>query len=277
MAIEEVTVHVDNSAACVKRLQAAIELARQHNAHLMGLYVLPMYRIPTYAEVQIGSEVIEQGVRAMREKAETARVQSKTAADNAGVAMEWRSVEGELVTTLTEHARYTDVMVLGQGDPSDTADVSTGVADRVVLESGAPIVVIPYIGPQASFGDRILIAWNASRESSRAVRDALPFLQRADAVEVLSINPERGLVDEGDIPSADISRHLARHGVKVNANSTVAKDIDAGDVLLSRAADMSADLIVMGGYGHSRFRETVLGGVTRHLLSHMTVPVLLSH
>jgi nucleotide-binding universal stress UspA family protein len=120
----------------------------------------------------------------------------------------------------------------------------------------------------------VLVAWNGSREAARAAHDALPLLQQADQVHVLAINPG---ADAGDIPTAEISQHLARHNVRVEASQLVAKDLDVGDVLLSRAADLGSDLIVMGAYGHTRLRETILGGATKHLLAHMTVPVLMSH
>jgi nucleotide-binding universal stress UspA family protein len=149
--------------------------------------------------------------------------------------------------------------------------------EKVVLESGRPVVVIPFIGAPQTIGKRVMVAWNASRESVRAVNDALPVLVQSDTVEVLAINPPAGETGDGDIPCADICLHLARHGVNAVAESMQAADISVGDVLLSRAADRGVDLIVMGAYGHSRFREIVLSGVSRRLFNHMTVPVLFSH
>jgi len=123
----------------------------------------------------------------------------------------------------------------------------------------------------------VLVAWNASREATRAVHDALPILERADLVHVMAINPDHGRAGHGDIPGADICLHLSRHGVKAVCEHITADDLDPGEMLLSRAADEDCDLIVMGGYGHSRMRQLVLGGTTRQLLAHMTVPVLFSH
>ncbi len=190
---------------------------------------------------------------------------------------EWRAVEGELASTLDESARYTDLVVLGQYHPQDVSDTNQGLAARLVLSAGRPCLVIPYIGTQETLGQHVLVAWNARREAVRAVNDALPILQKAESVIVLAVNPPTGEAGEGDIPSADISHHLARHGVKAEARSTIAPDIDVGNLLLSNATDLGADLIVMGAYGHSRLRETVLGGVTRDLLQQMTVPVFMSH
>jgi len=145
----------------------------------------------------------------------------------------------------------------------------------LALGVGRPVLIVPRYGTFETVGERVLVAWNGSREATRAVHDALPLLKLASSVTVLSIDPEH---DTGDrIPGADIALHLARHGVAAEGMSTVGLDISVGDLLLSRAADLGADLIVMGAYGHSRVRELVLGGATRHILQHMTVPVLMSH
>ena len=155
------------------------------------------------------------------------------------------------------HARYADLAVLGQADP-DNPPLGAGVVEAVLLGSGRPALVVPFIGAE-SVGQRVLVAWNATREAARALNDAMPLLAQAEKVTVLSVNPERGIGGEGDLPAADIALHLARHGVKAEAAHTTAEDVSVGDILLSRAADLGADLIVMGGYGHSRAREFVLG------------------
>src|SRR3954454_13493204 len=146
-----------------------------------------------------------------------------------------------------------------------------------MLSSGRPVLAVPYAGQFERVGERVLVAWNASRESTRAVNDALPLLRGAKVVTILAVNPRQGIEGHGDVPAADIALHLARHGVKAEAAHTVAKDISEGDALLSYAADIGADLIVAGAYGHSRARELVFGGVTRTLIAEMTAPVLLSH
>ncbi len=277
MALKDLLVHVDNSKACAGRVGAAVRLAATHRAHLTGLYVLPMVYIPGYAEMQIPAEVIEAQRRATHARAIEAEAAFKGAADKQGISAEWRCVEGDFAQTLTLHGRYVDVLILGQADESDPMSVSEGLAEKVVLEAGCPVLVIPYIGALNAIGERILVAWNASREAVRAIHDALPLLERAKSVDVLSVNPPGGAKGDGDLPSADICLHLARHDVKAKADHIEAHDVDVGDMLLSRAADKGVDLIVMGAYGHSRFREFILGGATRHLLEHMTVPVLMAH
>jgi nucleotide-binding universal stress UspA family protein len=139
---------------------------------------------------------------------------------------------------------------------------------------GRPVLVVPRYGTFPTIGERVLVAWNGAREAVRAVNDALPLLQRAQLVTVLSIDPSDA---DHRIPSADITLHLARHGVTAVAAQTRGTDLLVADILLSYAADLGADLIVSGAYGHTRLRELVLGGMTRHLLQTMTVPVLMSH
>jgi nucleotide-binding universal stress UspA family protein len=191
----------------------------------------------------------------------------------------WRLVEGNLPATVALHARYADVTVLGQVNPYEHRDGlgSDAVAVTTVMTSGRPVLAVPFAGEFPTVGGRVLVAWNASREASRAVNDALPLLQSAEMVTVLAVNPRHGINGHGDVPAADIALHLARHGVRAEAAHTVANDIPEGEALLSYAADIGADLIVCGAYGHSRARELVFGGVTRTLLSEMTAPVFMSH
>ena len=172
-------------------------------------------------------------------------------------------------------ARYADLVVVGQADPEPTATPSD-LPETVALATGRPVLVVPHIGAKPP-GKTVLLCWNASREAARAAADALPFLKAAQKVIVLVVNPKVSAAGHGAEPGADAAAWLARHGVKVTVQRDVAPDADAGAVILSRAADLGADLIVMGIYGHSRLREMVLGGASRTLLGSMTVPVLMSH
>jgi nucleotide-binding universal stress UspA family protein len=183
-------------------------------------------------------------------------------------------VEGTTPEILALHGRYADLLVLGQDDPeSDNA----GLLETVLFDSGRPVLAIPFAGNFNSIGKRVLVGWNASREASRALHDALPLIAKADTTTVFLANPKRGLGAHGEEPGADIARHLARHGLMVEVAKAVADDVSDSALLLNHASDMGADLLVMGAYGHSRLREFILGGVTRSLLREMTIPVLLSH
>ena len=275
MTISDVVVHIDSSTASRPRLELALRMAREYSANLTGLYVIPTYDIPVYAEVSVGPEILEQGTQALREKARAVRSSLEDFIAKSGVAMQWHVVEGDLVRTLVEHARVTDLTIVGQGHVEDDEDVSTGLADRVVLESGAPVLVVPHAGWGGSLAKRVLIAWNGGRESARAVRDAIPLIKDAESAEILSIRPKAESTSES--PGAEIAAHLARHGIDADTYTTTGKDKDAGAVLLERVKDTDRDLVVMGGYGHSRFRETILGGATRKVLREAAIPVFMSH
>lgn len=278
MALKDLLVYVDDSKANAARIDAAVRLAVEHDAHLTGLYVAPDQSMMTlYTEAHIPGEILEAQRQAAVERAGEAKKAFEAAAGKAGLSSEWRFVEGDFVRTLSLHARYVDLLIMGQSDPSDDLSVTRGALEQILLDVGRPVLVIPYIGAKQVPGKSVVVAWNASREAMRAIHDAMPFLERAKTVRVLSINPPRGPAGEGEAPGADVSHHLARHNVKVEAVHIEAEDIAVGEVLLSRAADQQADLIVMGAYGHSRYRELILGGATRSLLEAMTIPVLMSH
>jgi nucleotide-binding universal stress UspA family protein len=250
MTFKDILVHMDNSGRASVRLALAVALARSHGAHLVALYVRTDQAAP---EARAAFEAL-------------------TAGD--GFTAEWREVEGETADHLALHARYADITIIGQGENGDD---EPGLADALVLQVGRPVLVVPSAGSFATVGEQVLVAWNAGREATRAVHDALPLLRRARRTRVVVVNPGGGTSGHGDIPGADIGLHLSRHGVNAVCERISADDIGTGALLLSRAADEGADLIVMGAYGHSRLSELVLGGVTRHILRHMTVPVLLSH
>jgi nucleotide-binding universal stress UspA family protein len=202
----------------------------------------------------------------------TAAVESmvRRRGDVAGVTIEWRATEGDVTDTVKVHARYADLAIVGQS-PEDAID---DVAAGVFLGAGRPVLIVPRYGTFPTLGERVLIAWDGGREACRAVNDALPLMRQARHVVVLSVNARE---TPGLEPGDDIALHLARHGITVETSAQHATDIDVASLLLSRASDLSADLLVMGGYGHSRLREIMLGGVTRKILGEMTLPVLMSH
>lgn len=275
MSYRNILVHVDDSKACPARIELAANIAAEHGAHLCGLYTAqPMY-IPPYIAAEVGPDLYDVQRKAAKESAARAETAFNEITGKAGIETEWRFGEGYPADVVALHARYVDLTIVGQGDPED--DGSVNLADRLVLSTGRPILVVPYAGTYPHVGDRVVVAWNAAREAARAVNDAMPILENADKVTVLAINPEGGVKGHGDVPTADITLHLARHGVNAEAAHVFADDVDVGNMLLSRAADASADMIVMGGYGHSRFREAVLGGASNLVLRHMTMPVLMSH
>jgi len=280
----DLLVVVDNSKNCATRLDVAVHVASRFGAHLTGLFVTEPPHVPLWAQsegeayVRPPADYMERHRQAWHEAALGAQHLFRSRADVAGIATEWREREGDVTKIASLHARYTDMVIVGQLEPVLHAiHPARGLPERLLLGVGRPILVVPYAGTFKTVGERVLVAWNASREATRAVNDALPILQQASQVTVLAINPRGGVSGDGDVPGADLALHLSRHGVKAEASWVPAQDIEVAAMLLSRACDCQADLIVMGGYGHSRVREILLGGATRGILQTMTVPTLMSH
>lgn len=275
MSLKDILVYVDGSRETPSTLAAACALARDHDSHLTGLAVDRPPEIPGYATIEIPQSALEIIHAQRKEAAAKAREMFEKAVATAGITSRsgWSLARGMPLESLSLRTRYTDVVVVSQSNPEREDSAADDMVDDLILVSGRPVLVIPYIGAPDRIGKKVLVAWNASREAARAVADAMPILEVAESVEVIAVEPN-GI---GDVPGADIAEHLARHGVNATASKTTGLDIDVGDVLLNHVADTGADLLVMGAYGHSRMRELVLGGATRHLLLHMTVPVLLSH
>ncbi|GAB4478986.1 MAG: universal stress protein [Burkholderiaceae bacterium] len=268
-------VPVDPRPRSMRSLEIAGRIAEQWDSHVVGLYVKPPMYVP--AGVEGGAEALaELQRRTLAELVRDAQARFEAGVKAAGIARsEWRTAEGDIAEAVALHARYADLVIVNQTDPD--ADTRSNFADAILPWVDRPVLVVPYAGEFKTLGNRVLVAWNASREAARAVTDALPFLQRAQHVTVLSIAGKPGGTAFGDVPGADVAVYLARHGVKVDVAPTVAADVDAGNEILSRAYDYGADLIVMGAYGRSRVREIVFGGATRTVLQSMTVPVLMSH
>jgi len=228
----------------------------------------------------LGPEIQAQQVQMARAQADSALDLFKERARLAG----WGSVEtvassGDAFSALSLHARYNDLVVIGQHDPDEDYTQWPDAAafpELVAMGVGRPVLVVPYAGNFSKVGEHVLVAWDASREATRALTDALPLLKRARRVTVMAVNPEKAH-RHGAEPGADIALFLARHGVKVEATAQSSGGLDVGNFLLSRIADLDVDLLVMGAYGHARLRELMLGGVTQTILSSMTVPVLFSH
>ena len=280
MSYKDLLVHLDESKGCAQRVDAAVRLAASHGAHLTGFY--PMVEIPLLNAIR---ERIPRDIQAAMDadaqaRAEAALESFREAAERGGIAWGTRTdqaLDTTLARVLGMHARYADLAVLGQVDPNHPAYAGGHLPEEVVLASGRPLLVVPQDWAPGPLGERVLIAWDASREAARALSDALPILEQAASVLVVSVNPKSTPLGHGEVPGADIAVHLARHGVEVEVRSIELEQIEVGEALLSFAADGARDLLVMGAYAHSRLRELVLGGVTRTVLARMTLPVLMAH
>jgi nucleotide-binding universal stress UspA family protein len=220
--------------------------------------------------------IIENFRASQQAEAEKARKAFDDHARLAGISFESRVLSAgvaDAASTFATLARNGDLSVVGQAKPDDDLGEHL-TAEAALFESGRPVLLVPYIQNTGIKLGRVMVCWDGSRAAARAVGDALPLLRRANQIEVVTVEQAER---RNELRGAQIAEHLARHRLKVELKPIVAPDSDAANVILSHAADSSADLIVMGAYGHSRLREFVLGGATKEMLASMTVPVLMSH
>ena len=279
MDIKNLLLHLDHSTGCLNRLDTAFALAHEYDAAISGLFVVPDYVVPSYVEAQISVDLITDVTEKAIARAEETLADYRRRADEAKVDFKAEVVEGQVIPILREHSKYTDLLLLGQDNPEDPDNASYGLADALLFEGASPCMMVPHSGKLATPGQRVLLTWNASRESARALREALPILQRASTIVVLSSEPDDGDTDvaRGHPHAAELARFLDSHGIETVSSGISDVDLSPSEAILGQAADMNADLIVMGAYGHARLREIILGGVTRDLLKQSTVPLFLAH
>ncbi len=279
MSYKTILLHLTDERRLGRLLEPAIVLARRSDAHLVALTVLPPVIVEP-AFVPGGVVTIIDSHRKAYEKERTRmRETFESTVRAAGVSAEWLPIDCDETSVWKEVAKRgaaADLIVASEADPSWTYSHMMEAPAELILHSGRPVLLIPATGSHAGLGSRVIVAWNGKREAARAAHDALPILEMAAKVTVLWINPEADLA-AGDVPGADLCTTLARHGVRCDAATVDEPGRDAGEILLSRARETGADLIVMGCYGHSRLKEFILGGATRRVLKDMSVPVLMSH
>lgn len=280
MSYKTILVHVDTDKRCKQRLDFAAGMALSWGAHLIGLHLATPARIPGYAQALAGNDFIQEVVRRQREQIDALGATFDQAMRRHGlVGSEWRWAIGDPEQQAALHARYADLVIVGQNDPEEdkASGVTTAFPELLTLSCARPVLTVPYAGTFAPTFEHILVCWKPSREATRAVTDAIPFLSRAKKVSILSVNPKTTAQGHGDIPGADLALYLSRHKVNATVISYSAVKIDIGEQILSTAADLGIDLIVMGAFGQARLREIVFGGVTALVSRSMTVPVLFSH
>jgi nucleotide-binding universal stress UspA family protein len=253
-----IIVHLDAGTRRRARLDLAFTLAERHDAHLIGLFALESINPPTPEVAAMWIEEMLKQRRAAAAEVEQ-EFRDKMRMEQYTGRSEWRSTLDNGLAALQLHARFADLLVAGQPDPAGDG-VPAWFSRELVMSIGGPVLYVPHAGRFDDCGTNVLVPWNASRESARAVQDALPLLQQSAHTEVVTFGKGKARLDDY-LPDPDIAAYLARHGAGV----------------LSRAADNAADLVVMGAYSHSRLRELVLGGATRTMFDSMTVPTLMSH
>ena len=275
MTIKDIGVHVDHTPHSRIRIETGFKLARSLGARVIGIYCQPEAELPSYSGYPIAINLIEQLDQTLENEAEQARALFHDIAKSHDIPSSWRKTQGDVTHNTSLESRMVDLMILGQPHPGQGEP--RHIIDSVLLEAGRPCLVLPYIYQGQSFGKKSLIAWNGSREASRAIHDAIPLLQSSDKALLVVSDPSRTVFSEADMPGTTMATHLSRHGIEVELKLSYANTIKTSENLLSLACDEGVDMIVMGAWGHSRFRELVLGGMTREVLNSMTVPVLMSH
>jgi nucleotide-binding universal stress UspA family protein len=274
MSVLDILVVIDDAASVAQRFSVIAPLAQRCELRLTGLFTTG---VPTtaFGDLNGWAVLVDAYMTAQRAEAARAEAAFRTEMARLNLTGEWMSREAELASTVTALARLHDLVILGQPNPD--AAMAGVRPEEVVLASGRPVLVVPYAGEFTELGRHVLVAWSGTRESARALHDAMFLIERADAVTVLEVDrPAEGEAIP-DLAAADVAAALQRRGVAAKAESTVSDGTPIADIILSTAADLTADLIVMGAWGHSRLREFVLGGVSRGILEELTVPVLMSH
>lgn len=269
MDLKDILLLCDSSRQFPARLDLAFTLAQKHQAHLTGLF--PLSALPFRLQGKNPETAAANAELLFRQKTDEARISASWVCE--------RTLGDDAVTSLVaRHTQVSDLLIVGQTDPeAQDAYLPANLPERLVLCSGRPVLIVPYAGQFPTVGNRVLIGWRGGRESTRAVNDALPLLKTARMVHVLTINPPEEEEAIESLFAAELCAHLGRHGVAADPEEVLTGKLSVGDILLNRLTDEAADLLVMGVYAQTRRGTLSLGEVGRHLLRHMTVPVLMSH
>ncbi|HEU4852498.1 MAG TPA: universal stress protein [Telluria sp.] len=279
MSYKTILVHADTSPHAEARIKLAANLAFSCGSHLVGAAMTGLSRF-VYPDPSMPAAVdlISSQVDTLNERADAAIALFDAVAERTGLqTFEHRKLDDEADSAMALQARYADLVVVSQTDPDEPSSRAiSALPEYVMLNSPRPVLVVPYTNPPADIDRHVLIGWNGSPEATRAITAAIPLLRRARKATVAIFNADEHYGLHGDLPGADVATWIARHGVKVDVTSQ-RTTLDVGNALLSMAADMDCDMLVIGGYGRPRYRELLLGGVTRTVLETMTVPVMMAH
>lgn len=278
MSYKTMLVHVDGSRHADQRYRVAAWLAQQHGAHLIGAAATGLAAVSSGSLwLSADSPGIAPYLQNLTELADRSLDRFERVVGEIGVdSIERRRSDDDAASSIALQGRYADLVIVGQNDVSERASYGPDFPESVVMNSGRPVLVVPYANAVSTLGERVLVAWNESTEAVHAVAMSMPFLKRAARIYSATFTAHPHDTERAEEMGAEIGANFARHGISVEVHATPLQR-DAGNALLNLATDIGADLIVMGCYGHSRAREILLGGATRTLLESMTVPVLMVH
>jgi nucleotide-binding universal stress UspA family protein len=269
--IKDILVHVDTAPECDARVALAAAVAKRLQADLAAIFALPPPDLATWATGPT-LKALELELVELEASAVAAEAQFTAMLRKHSLRGRWLLERGSPADCVIRRSRAADLVVLGQRNPDRPQALEA--PENVIMACGRPVLMVPYIGSFMQTGDRPLLAWNDSRESRRAVRDALPLMTGKKPATIIWVKPEQ---QEGKTAIADLAEYLGRYGLKAESELVTDTELKPAEEVLARATDLAADLIVMGADGHSRAREIVLGGMTQDILRQMTVPVLMAH
>jgi nucleotide-binding universal stress UspA family protein len=283
MSYKTVLVSLNSFEQQKSLLQVCSVIARQNDAHVIGLYVVPAVRV--YGNLEMAAPIIVSDYHDhFEKKLQATREQFEKFIKAEGLKGEWHAVKSnfpDLVDSTVAEAKKADLVIVGHTLSQASMGEEKNILERLVMETGRPVLIVPGKGKivtfESSLTEKAIIGVNGSRESSRALFDAIPLLKNCDEVRVVWVDPYKHRDEAGEIPGVEEAALLARHGIKAVAEAMMADGRDPAEALSMRAKDLGAGLVVLGAYGHSRLREYVFGGTTRHMLLNMDVPVLMSH
>lgn len=283
MAFKTILVSLNHEERVPELVAAAAQLARPAEAHVIGLFVMPPLFMPSDVIMPMGSEFYDQQIAEHRAQAERIKAKFEALTKGDTYIAEWR-VQGDersayesIADGVIAQARSVEIVIVSQACDGVAPPMLTDLPQRLALESGRPVLIVPVAWKPQAIGANVAIAWNDSREAARALFDALPVLRGAQSVQVITVADKASASGTTTLVSADIAATLARFGLKVDVDIADSARGGPAATLMGRAAAHGADLLVMGAYGHSRMREFILGGATRDVLKNMTIPVVMSH
>ncbi len=277
MAYRDLLLILDDARGVPTRTQAALQFTKRHDGEVDALHLSFKQEIPGYVAAEITSDVLSMRDEVIAKEAAAAERNFRAACEFAAIKGRFGHLTGspgELADATIAAGRLSDLVVIGQPDEEEGGWLGPWLLESILLSCGRPVLLIPYIGTHETIGKRILVAWDGGREAARAVGDALPLLTMAEQVTVVSVNRDPDAQRPG---TAAIVKHLKRHGVAASSHDAKIDGLTAADYMLNKASDEGADMLVMGAYAHNRLRELVLGGMTKRILRHMTVPIFMSH
>ena len=280
MTYKTILLHLHDLKRAQRLLEVAVPLARRMDAHLIGLAVLPAIIIIPGMDSGGTSVIIEDHRDAYRGEMAKLKAVFNEVTKGQSLKTEWREDDANASTAadvIIKHGRSVDLIIASQKKTDWNYSSMLEEPERIAIESGRPVLLVPNKGTVTMPPKRVTVAWNDRREAARAVFDALPLLKGTDEVNIVWVNPEREPFAAGDLPGAELAVTLNRHGVKCQVSQASALGVDVGAELLRQARVFGSDLLVMGAYGHSRTREFLLGGASRDALAKMDRLVLMSH